>query len=262
MSNARPIDQEHNIDGLAKVSGVTVRNIRAYRAKGLLQAPERRGRQSIYSTAHITRLRTIKALLERGYTMANIEELLNAWSLGKDLGGVLGLDRLTLPDASPPQEAPEYFSLRDLRNGYGAQLTPTVIKKIVRLRLLVPRGKGFLATRPNLIRIGIELTRIGVPLGKIVDILADFMRLVDVVTGTVVDALDADLPSSQATANVAHVTQTSWELRALLDQAITLELTESMHRSLEERFGTGMDRRRSERRAAGKPTKRSSRGSA
>ncbi|MFJ8232670.1 MerR family transcriptional regulator [Streptomyces sp. NPDC094448] len=82
---------EYRIEDLAHRSGVTVRTIRAYQDRGLLPKPERRGRSNVYGTAHLTRLRQIAGLLDRGYTLASIRELLEAWDTGRGLGGVLGL---------------------------------------------------------------------------------------------------------------------------------------------------------------------------
>ena len=56
--------QEFSIDALARETGSTVRNIRAYQDRGLLPPPERRGRKGIYNDAHLSRLRIINRLLE------------------------------------------------------------------------------------------------------------------------------------------------------------------------------------------------------
>ncbi|MFF3554525.1 MerR family transcriptional regulator [Streptomyces tsukubensis] len=82
---------EYRIEDLAQLSGATVRTIRAYQDRGLLPKPERRGRSNVYGAAHLTRLRQIAGLLDRGYTLASIRELLEAWDTGRGLGGVLGL---------------------------------------------------------------------------------------------------------------------------------------------------------------------------
>lgn len=82
---------EYRIEDLARHSGATVRTIRAYQDRGLLPKPERRGRANVYGSAHLTRLRQIAELLDRGYTLASIKELLEAWDAGRGLGGVLGL---------------------------------------------------------------------------------------------------------------------------------------------------------------------------
>ncbi|NUR02371.1 MAG: MerR family transcriptional regulator, partial [Streptomyces sp.] len=81
----------YRIEDLAHHSGATVRTIRAYQDRGLLPRPERRGRANLYSDAHLARLRQIADLLDRGYTLASIKELLEAWDAGRGLGGVLGL---------------------------------------------------------------------------------------------------------------------------------------------------------------------------
>ncbi|MGW0896959.1 MerR family transcriptional regulator, partial [Streptomyces goshikiensis] len=82
---------EYRIEDLAHHSGATVRTIRAYQDRGLLPKPERRGRSNVYRDTHLARLRQIADLLDRGYTLASIKELLEAWDAGRGLGGVLGL---------------------------------------------------------------------------------------------------------------------------------------------------------------------------
>ena len=99
---------EFSIDALARETGSTVRNIRAYQDRGLLPPPERRGRKGIYNDAHLSRLRIINRLLERGYTLANISELIESWERGNDIGRLLGLETAVaspwtdeVPDTSP-----------------------------------------------------------------------------------------------------------------------------------------------------------------
>lgn len=86
-----PVAPEYRIEDLAQASGATVRTIRAYQDRGLLPAPERRGRANVYGEIHLTRLRQIAGLLDRGYSLSSIRELLDAWDTGRGLGGVLGL---------------------------------------------------------------------------------------------------------------------------------------------------------------------------
>ena len=85
------METTYRIEDLAHLSGATVRTIRAYQDRGLLPRPERRGRANVYADAHLARLRQIADLLDRGYTLASIKELLEAWDAGRGLGGVLGL---------------------------------------------------------------------------------------------------------------------------------------------------------------------------
>lgn len=55
--------------------------------------PERRGRANVYADAHLARLRQIADLLDRGYTLASIKELLEAWDAGRGWAGSSGWSR-------------------------------------------------------------------------------------------------------------------------------------------------------------------------
>ncbi|MGO9511633.1 MAG: MerR family transcriptional regulator, partial [Mycobacterium sp.] len=83
---------EYRIDDLARLAGTTTRNIRVYRDRGLLPPPLRVGRIALFNDTHLTRLRLITSMLDRGYTIAHVREMLSAWEEGKNLGDVLGLE--------------------------------------------------------------------------------------------------------------------------------------------------------------------------
>src|SRR5947209_6020823 len=83
---------DYLIDDLAHEAGTTVRNVRAYQHRGLLAPPRRVGRAGVYDDGHLARLRMIASLLERGYGLANIAELIAAWESGQDLGQLIGLE--------------------------------------------------------------------------------------------------------------------------------------------------------------------------
>ncbi|WP_194860859.1 MerR family transcriptional regulator [Dietzia sp. SYD-A1] len=80
------------IDELAETSGATVRNIRVYQDRGLLQPPIRKGRTALYGPDHRSRLEMILRLLNRGYTFATIEELLIAERHGFTLAELLEVE--------------------------------------------------------------------------------------------------------------------------------------------------------------------------
>src|SRR5262245_34410204 len=99
--NEAPAMAEHRIDDLARLAGTTVRNVRAYQERGLLPPPRRQGRVGLFDDDHLERLRLIGHLLERGYTLANIGELIAAWEKGEAIDDVLGMtepmpDRVTV----------------------------------------------------------------------------------------------------------------------------------------------------------------------
>src|SRR4029078_4637371 len=76
---ARAEDEPGNdltIEQLAAKSGMTVRNIRSHRARGLLPAPEVRERVRHYRPEHLNRLRMIQELQSEGFNLKGIERLL------------------------------------------------------------------------------------------------------------------------------------------------------------------------------------------
>src|SRR5699024_6812822 len=83
---------EYLIDDLARRAGMTVRNVRAYQERGLLAPPRKEGRVGYYNDAHLARLRLIGSMLERSYTLANIQEMVDTWEQGYGLRDLLGLE--------------------------------------------------------------------------------------------------------------------------------------------------------------------------
>jgi DNA-binding transcriptional MerR regulator len=93
---------EYRLEELAQVSGVSARNIRAYRERGLLDPPRRAGRSAIYDDSHLAQLQTINQLLRRGFNSVHIAEFFASMRAGADLADILGLQRAVL---SPQREA-------------------------------------------------------------------------------------------------------------------------------------------------------------
>lgn len=68
--------REMTIDQLASAVGMTVRNVRAYATRGLLPSPKLVGRKGFYGPEHEARLRLIRDLIDRGYTLGAVEKAL------------------------------------------------------------------------------------------------------------------------------------------------------------------------------------------
>lgn len=97
---------EYRLEELAEVSGVSARNIRAYRERGLLDPPRRSGRSALYDESHLAQLDTINQLLRRGFNSAHIAEFFAGMRDGADLADVLGLQRaVPRPRAVAPTAA-------------------------------------------------------------------------------------------------------------------------------------------------------------
>ncbi len=84
------------MDDLARISGVSARNIRAYRERGLLDPPRRVGRSAYYDDYHLSQLKTINQLLRRGFNSAHIAEFFASMRQGADLADILGIQQAVL----------------------------------------------------------------------------------------------------------------------------------------------------------------------
>ncbi|MGW4101053.1 MerR family transcriptional regulator [Mycobacterium sp. NPDC004974] len=82
---------EYRLEDLARISGVSARNIRAYRERGLLDSPRRVGRSAYYGERHLAQLTAISQLLAKGFNSAHIAEFFAGLRGGKDLPGALGI---------------------------------------------------------------------------------------------------------------------------------------------------------------------------
>lgn len=96
---------EYRINELAQVSGVSCRNIRAYRERGLLDPPRRAGRTALYGDHHLTQLQIINRLLSRGFNSAHIADFFEAIREGHDLADLLGLQPIARRDPFDSSEA-------------------------------------------------------------------------------------------------------------------------------------------------------------
>lgn len=96
---------EYRLDDLARISGVTARNIRAYRERGLLDPPRRVGRSAYYDDYHLSQLKTINQLLRRGFNSAHIAEFFASMREGADLADILGIQQAILGPRD--EEVPE-----------------------------------------------------------------------------------------------------------------------------------------------------------
>lgn len=91
---------EYRLDDLARISGVTSRNIRAYRERGLLDPPRRQGRSAVYDDYHLSQLNTINQLLRKGFNSAHIAEFFARMREGHDLAAILGVQQAMLGHAA------------------------------------------------------------------------------------------------------------------------------------------------------------------
>jgi DNA-binding transcriptional MerR regulator len=92
MTDQSPGPEEFTVDELAARAGMTVRNVRAYASRGLIDAPRLEGRTGYYSLEHLQRLQLIREFIDRGYTLSAVERAVHR--SGSSAGHTLDLLRL------------------------------------------------------------------------------------------------------------------------------------------------------------------------
>ncbi|MFF9397743.1 MerR family transcriptional regulator [Streptomyces sp. NPDC014744] len=226
---------EYRIEDLAHASGTTVRTIRAYQDRGLLPTPERRGRANVYRDSHLARLRQIADLLDRGYTLASIKELLDAWDAGRGLGGVLGL----VAEVHGPwtDERAGRITRAELNARLGGSPDDEAVAEAVDLGVLerVPgRDDEFLVPSPQELAVAVELHAAGVPLraisahlrelrGQVEEIAARFLEFTD--EHVFARYLGHHPPTEADAADAAAMVR---RLRPLAQQTVDAELARAM----------------------------------
>lgn len=229
--------EEFTIDELAREAGSTVRNVRAYQDRGLLPPPEKRGRTGIYTDVHLARLKIIGALLERGYTLNNIRDLLSAWEEGRDLNDLLGLEVAVTSWRNP--EVPSYIDYQDLINDFGDDITPEVMTKAVSLGYIIPEGMRLRVPYPRIYNAGKELAENGVPLDAVlthvrlvrqeVDKLAE--RFIGMIAQHIIDEKYGDnaLPEGE---DVPRLAEFITRIRPLAEAVVSDELGRVLEKSI------------------------------
>ncbi|MYS24972.1 MerR HTH family regulatory protein [Streptomyces sp. DvalAA-14] len=224
----------YRIEDLSRESGTTVRTIRAYIDRGLLPKPERRGRSNVYGDTHLARLRQIADLLERGYTLASIKELLAAWDAGTGLGGVLGL--VGEVDRPWSDEQPARISLAELVERFGGVTDLVAVREALRLGVLEPAPGSddeFLVPSPQELAVAVELHAAGVPLPAITGHLGELRTQVEHISERFLEftteyVFQRFLQHPPTDAEAAEAADLIRRLRPLAQQTVDAELARAM----------------------------------
>lgn len=174
---------EYRIEELARLAGTTTRNIRVYRDRGLLHPPLRVGRVALFNETHLIRLRLITSLLDRGYNISHVHEMLSAWEQGKDVGDLLGLESAIA--GSWATEKPERMSVaaaKRLVDDDGG------FERMVGLGIIRMEDGEAIVVRPKLIEAFNDIRQYGVAADKLIDLHVQIAPLIDQISGLLVQA--------------------------------------------------------------------------
>ncbi len=232
--------KEFTVDELARAGKTTVRNVRAYQDRGLLEPPERRGRAGVYTETHLARLRIIGDLLERGYTLASIGELFTALESGHDIAKLMGLEHAV---TSPwTDEVPQTYSLLEISKMFGNTFNPVWLARAVEMGILQMDGTRFRAPSPRLLQAGSQLVKAGIPLDDLLAVVKQLRAnveqaseaMVRLVEKHVFDRYGPGLPPADKMPELADIV---WRFRPLVEMAVNSEVARAMEIAANKHLG-------------------------
>src|ERR671913_1850679 len=130
---------ELTVDELAARVGVTVRNVRAYSARGLLPPPRLVGRTGYYGREHVARLLLVREMLAEGYSLSMIERTL-ASAPPTASSATPALHRALLAPWLPPE--PEEMTAAELAARAGVPESPALVDRLVELGVVERISEG------------------------------------------------------------------------------------------------------------------------
>jgi DNA-binding transcriptional MerR regulator len=236
----RPVDdgdQELTVDELAARVGVTVRNVRAYSARGLLPPPRLVGRTGYYGREHVARLLLVREMLAEGYSLAMIERTL-ASAPPTASSATLALHRALLAPWLPAE--PETMTGAELAARAGVAEDHALVDRLVEIGLVERVGEGTLRVLdPALLTAGLQVVALGVPPDALIDAQAQVNALVREIARTYVQMfldsgqqafLDAGAPPEQ----LRRVQETVARLQPAAAQALLAAFRTEMAAAVEQ----------------------------
>jgi DNA-binding transcriptional MerR regulator len=223
-------------------TGVPSRTIRFYQAKGVLPAPERRGRVACYGPEHVERLRVVAQLQERGLRLRAIKDLFSRVDSGElSVEDWLGLgERLQTPWS---EDAPTRLTEAELRQ-MGGELAR--VDDLERLGWAEAEpgdpARHYLVRSPGLLRIALDLARAGVDLGTAAQAERILRRRISRAADDLVALFDAEVRSALGRGfNASDLARALDALRPVAADAVRLVFAQEIERAVSQLIERGGD---------------------
>ena len=179
--NAFDGPKQLTIEQLAAESGMSVRNIRAHQARGLLAPPEVRMRVGYYGPEHVARLRLIRELQDEGFNLSGIKRLIEE----ADGAAEPTLRFKQALQAAAATEPAETLTIAELGRRFrvSSEDAPAVLAQAERLGALLPVGEGrFEVPSPSLLALAEDAVRHGVSVRSALALLEEIERHCDTIS--------------------------------------------------------------------------------
>ncbi|MEO6885755.1 MAG: MerR family transcriptional regulator [Jatrophihabitantaceae bacterium] len=229
---------EYRIDELARLAGMTTRNVRSYQERGLLHPPRRVGRLALYDESHQVRLRLIGSMLDRGYTTAHITEMLSAWEHGKDLADVLGLEKALITPWA--EDRPVTMTLDEVRELAGSEED---LRALIDAGLVRRTGSSMIVERPKLLQAFSEMRGYRMHTGTVIGLYEELQPAIEQISQTLVRAgaqhiVDHFQPAPEpSSADLTELIPMLIRFRALALTCVNASISATLEGAVEEVLG-------------------------
>ncbi|MFZ0385788.1 MAG: MerR family transcriptional regulator [Solirubrobacteraceae bacterium] len=180
------------IEELAAESGMTVRNIRAHQARGLIAPPEVRVRVGYYGIEHVAALRLIRELQDDGFNLAAIQRLLSDRERTEERFARFRASLNRPSDA----ERPQTFTAAQLRDrlGMSGAEAEQLLADAQRLGVLVNVGEQrYEVPSPSVLALAEQAVASGISIAGAIDVFERTQEHIDAVAAAFVRLFVADV---------------------------------------------------------------------
>lgn len=220
---------------------MSVRNIRAHQARGLLGPPEVRLRVGYYGPDHVARLKLISDLQQEGFNLAAIKHLLDD---SEGMAQRLAKFRHALTEP-PNAEQPETLTTAELGRRFrvSTEEAPRVLDRARRLGVLVEIGNGrFEAPSPSLLAVAERVVARGVSLDGALGVFEQIEDNCDAVSAAFVklfvdEVWQPFLAAGMPVERWAEIDQSIDQLRPLATEALLAIFGHRMSTQIDAAFG-------------------------
>src|SRR3954466_12488240 len=240
------------IDALARLTGMTVRNIRAHQSRGLLPPPDIEGRTGYYGPEHVARIELISEMQADGFNLAAIKRLLEDRP-GSDKE-MLGFKRALM--APWEVEEHEFITAEELFERLALDADNPNPKRLGRAPKMgfpvAPGGGRFEIPSPTLFRAAEELRSLGIDADTALDVLDEIERGSRSIAHAFVKLFVEQVwrpfaDTGQSDSEWPDVRNAIERLRPLATDAVMAVFRRTMTEAVEKRFGEELERRSEER---------------
>ncbi|UYM05943.1 MerR family transcriptional regulator [Solicola gregarius] len=160
-------DESFTIEVLARRTGMTVRALRSWNSKGLLQPPEIKRRTGYYTDRHVRRVEHVRALIGEGYNLGVIARML---ATADDEGSVVAFAQAVV-SSHGDRDQELVVTPDDIAAPWHGAIPDHFVDDLVALGLLEPIGGGrFRVASPRLFRITERLAAEGIPAPAVLEV--------------------------------------------------------------------------------------------